>query len=80
VRVRAKKTKTRKVIVNIAEVSGLNSVNCQLRVTLARRAQRPPCAARARVTVLKSRSPAKPKRVRKPPKRVLKTPKPPFTG
>jgi uncharacterized repeat protein (TIGR01451 family) len=69
IRVRAKKTKSAKMIVNIAEISGLNSVNCPL-LRFARRAQRAPCAARARVRVLAVRV--------QPPKR--RPPRPPFTG
>ncbi len=66
-RVQVKRTIKRLVIVNIAEVAGINSSNCRL-LTLARRAQTAPCAARARVIIRKSAAlPARAARCRKPP-------------
>jgi large repetitive protein len=67
--VRPKKTNRPIVIVNIAEVAGVNTPNCP-RIAIARRAQRPGCTGRARVRILAAR-------VLQPPKR---RPKPPFTG
>jgi uncharacterized repeat protein (TIGR01451 family) len=70
-RVQVKRTNRRITIVNVADVTGLNSANCKPRLTLARRAQTAPCAARARVVVRKSAA---------LPARVRKAPRPPFTG
>jgi hypothetical protein len=68
VRVQVKRTNHEDVIVNVVQVSGLNS-NCSP-LQLARRAQRAACSARARVRILKSA--ALPARVQ--------VARPPFTG
>jgi hypothetical protein len=68
VRVRVGRTNEQKVIVNVVTITGLNS-NCTP-LTIARRAQRASCSARARVRILKSAAlPAR-----------AQVSKPPFTG
>jgi uncharacterized repeat protein (TIGR01451 family) len=71
VRVQVLRTNTQTTIVNIAEVTGLNSSNCKPPITLSRRAQTAPCAARARVVIRKSAA---------LPARISRAPRPPFTG